>query len=457
MSVHKATAKNPLRLTSVILLFLLPFSIGNTVEKGANLFAHLSDAPVVLGKDRLVEQFPRYLKQWSWLYESVGLAYPDIVTLALLIALTLEGLAAAFSLCGLFQRRHERRYTTLALLTWMVVFIGFITPDIYVGDRAEVMEHTLFFAAFATLLGLVAIESKIPVILLSGLLITIPTSASAGTTLRAASVTLSGGARIAVTAQSKKDLKLSIRGDLGLNLATFGAHHALNSVFRLQLDTDSTTPFRITPRQLEYVFTSSDMSARIGVGDLGLYDRVWSNDSLLRAQFTVGPPSSWRASIFIGGPTNSSITKALSVGSMIMTPQVRLGAVGLKMRGVFMTSLDRGSMRSDTSSAELLIDISTSVLRFKIRPVAFAEINTEHASTGLSIETTLEVLGLKLSGGAIHRIGWFTSPFLRDHEGKVGLEGRLALSYKWEKVRFEVAGLRGSQKQSISASVRWDF
>lgn len=51
------------------------------------------------------------------------------------------------------------RLLSLSIVGWMLVFTFWSFMDVWAADRAELQEHTLYFAAFAQLLLLIIVVS----------------------------------------------------------------------------------------------------------------------------------------------------------------------------------------------------------------------------------------------------------------------------------------------------------
>jgi len=62
------------------------------------------------------------------------------------------GLAAVVSLL-----RRDVRWLIASIVGWMGVFIGFTAMDVWAADRAELQEHTLYFAGFSQLLTVIVV------------------------------------------------------------------------------------------------------------------------------------------------------------------------------------------------------------------------------------------------------------------------------------------------------------
>lgn len=120
---------------ALIALFLVVFGLMNFAE-------------LPLGwKDR-TEQISRYLGA------TVGLG-PNWALPTLWAMKGLEALLGVAALIGLIRR--EVRWVTASIVGWMTVMIGFAAMDIWAADRAELQEHTLYFAAFAQMLMIVVV------------------------------------------------------------------------------------------------------------------------------------------------------------------------------------------------------------------------------------------------------------------------------------------------------------
>ncbi len=115
---------------AAIALFLIVFGLFNFAE-------------LPLGwKDR-GPQISRYLAA------TVGLG-PEWVPAALWLTKGVEGLLGLAALVGLLRR--DSRWLVATLVGWLGVMIGFSVMDVWAADRAELQEHTLYFAGFAQLL-----------------------------------------------------------------------------------------------------------------------------------------------------------------------------------------------------------------------------------------------------------------------------------------------------------------
>ncbi|MDP9375019.1 MAG: hypothetical protein M3Q65_21740 [Chloroflexota bacterium] len=115
---------------TAIALFLIVFGLFNFAE-------------LPLGwKDR-GPQISRYLAA------TVGLG-PAWVPAALWLTKSVEGLLGLAALVGLLRR--DSRWLVATLVGWQGVMIGFSVMDVWAADRAELQEHTLYFAGFAQLL-----------------------------------------------------------------------------------------------------------------------------------------------------------------------------------------------------------------------------------------------------------------------------------------------------------------
>lgn len=122
---------------SLIGLFILGFGLFNFVE-------------LPLGwKDR-VPQITTYLEA------TVGLG-PEwarpVLWAQKLVELAL-GLLAAVALV-----RRDARLLTFSIVGWMLVFTFWTFMDVWAADRAELQEHTVYFAAFAQLLLVIVVIS----------------------------------------------------------------------------------------------------------------------------------------------------------------------------------------------------------------------------------------------------------------------------------------------------------
>jgi hypothetical protein len=120
---------------ALVALFLVVFGLMNFAE-------------LPLGwKDR-TEQISRYLAA------TVGLG-PEWALPTLWAMKGLEALLGVAALIGLIRR--EARWVTASIVGWMAVMIGFAAMDVWAADRAELQEHTLYFAAFAQMLMVVIV------------------------------------------------------------------------------------------------------------------------------------------------------------------------------------------------------------------------------------------------------------------------------------------------------------
>ena len=112
------------------------------------VFGLLNFAELPLGwKDRM-PQISRYLEATVGL----GSAWAGPVLWANKSVEALLGLAA---LLGLLRR--DVRWLVASIVGWMGVFIGFTVMDVWAADRAELEEHTLYFAGFAQLLMVIVV------------------------------------------------------------------------------------------------------------------------------------------------------------------------------------------------------------------------------------------------------------------------------------------------------------
>lgn len=115
---------------ALIGLFLVVFGIMNFAE-------------LPLGwKDR-TEQVTRYLTT------TVGLG-PEWVRPALWVQKAIEASFGVLALVGLVRR--NTRWLVASIGGWMLVFTGWAAMDVWAADRAELQEHTLYFAAFCQML-----------------------------------------------------------------------------------------------------------------------------------------------------------------------------------------------------------------------------------------------------------------------------------------------------------------
>ncbi|MEV2275494.1 hypothetical protein AB0I72_07895 [Nocardiopsis sp. NPDC049922] len=107
------------------------------------LFGVLNFAELPLGwKDR-TDQIGGYLDA------TVGLG-PEWVPATLWGMKSIELLLGLVALVAVARR--DPRFLVAAILGWMVVMTGMAGMDIWANDRAELQEHTVYFAAFAQLL-----------------------------------------------------------------------------------------------------------------------------------------------------------------------------------------------------------------------------------------------------------------------------------------------------------------
>jgi len=144
---HPSTGQPPTAITddttliawhqvfTLIALFLVMFGLLNFAELPLDW------------KDR-TEQISRYLAA------TMGLG-PEWALPALWAMKGLEALLGLTALIGLI--RHEVRWVTASIVGWMTVMIGFAALDVWAADRAELQEHTLYFAAFAQMLTIVVV------------------------------------------------------------------------------------------------------------------------------------------------------------------------------------------------------------------------------------------------------------------------------------------------------------
>jgi hypothetical protein len=113
-------------------------------------FGVLNFAELPFGwKDRQ-EQIGRYLDA------TVGLGADwvmPVIWFAKLVELAL-GLVAVAAVV-----RRSAPWLAGATAGWLVWFTGFSAMDVWAADRAELQEHTVYFAMFAVLLGLIFVVS----------------------------------------------------------------------------------------------------------------------------------------------------------------------------------------------------------------------------------------------------------------------------------------------------------
>ena len=112
------------------------------------VFGLMNFAELPLGwKDR-VPQISRYLAA------TVGLG-AEWATPVLWATKSVEATLGLAAVIGLLRR--DVRWLIASLLGWLGVFIGFSALDVWAADRAELQEHTLYFAGFAQLLVVVVV------------------------------------------------------------------------------------------------------------------------------------------------------------------------------------------------------------------------------------------------------------------------------------------------------------
>ena len=112
------------------------------------VFGLMNFAELPLGwKDR-TEQINRYLSA------TVGLG-SEWVLPALWVMKTVEGLLGLAALVGLIRR--DARWVAASIVGWMAIMTGFAAMDVWAADRAELQEHTVYFAAFALMLMIVVV------------------------------------------------------------------------------------------------------------------------------------------------------------------------------------------------------------------------------------------------------------------------------------------------------------
>lgn len=110
------------------------------------LFGLLNFAELPLGwKDR-VPQITTYLDA------TAGLGREWVMP-TLWSAKLVEAAIGMVALIALVRR--DTRCLLMAVVGWLVVFTGYAGMDIWAADRAELLEHTSYFAAFSMLLVVV--------------------------------------------------------------------------------------------------------------------------------------------------------------------------------------------------------------------------------------------------------------------------------------------------------------
>ncbi|WP_146173695.1 hypothetical protein [Saccharothrix carnea] len=122
------------------------------------VFGVLNFAELPLGwKDRQ-QQVGRYLDATLELGPDWVL---PVIWFAKLVELAL-GLLAVAALV-----RRSTRWLAAAVVGWLGWFTAFTVMDVWAADRVELQEHTVYFAMFAVLLGLIFVVSVVERVLAS--------------------------------------------------------------------------------------------------------------------------------------------------------------------------------------------------------------------------------------------------------------------------------------------------
>jgi hypothetical protein len=123
------------RLFVLVALFLGVFGLMNFAELPLGWkdrvpqISHFLAVTVHLG--------PQWAKQVLWLTK------------------TSEGLLGLLAIVGLVRR--DVRWLLASIAGWMVMMIGYSFMDVWAADRAELLEHSSYFAAFAMMLTVVIV------------------------------------------------------------------------------------------------------------------------------------------------------------------------------------------------------------------------------------------------------------------------------------------------------------
>lgn len=147
----------PTSLTKPLGLIALVYWFAFWLMNGLDKFMHGANVAVGgvplftwFGKDR-GEQFARYFDRLAWPHDGIAplLGFCGAIEL---------GVAALFA-CALASGRHFSVWGGAAFSASALMFVGFSTWDVVVGDRAELLEHGTYLgvvfitAAFLSMTG----------------------------------------------------------------------------------------------------------------------------------------------------------------------------------------------------------------------------------------------------------------------------------------------------------------
>lgn len=145
----------------IAIIYWLVFWLMNGLDKfmhGTSVTAFGQPLFTWYGKDRL-EQFGRYFDRIDW--------DPAWIPALLTSCGVIELAASALFFVAFLGTRHTEQWLGAAFATSTLIFMGFSTWDVVVGDRAELLEHGTYIGVVFITAAFLAVTQFRPASVLS--------------------------------------------------------------------------------------------------------------------------------------------------------------------------------------------------------------------------------------------------------------------------------------------------